>query len=157
MNGAGHDDYCNIRRSREGLTVKELEETHRYVVYFARQYLTCHVTGYVSSAHCKVGQSTLFNALQRGRNQAGGDFRILAELCFKDAKSAKKAEEYAHKLFMNRNVKGPQNQTELFDIPDNLVKKCVEELRDYCTVDNSKPLALVETMLFYPNQHFVVI
>lgn len=157
MNGAGHDDYCKIRLHREGLSRKELETTYRYVVYFARQYVIDHATGLVSAAFLKIGQSTIFNVLQRGRNQAGGDFRILAELCFADGDSAKQAEDYAGHIFQNFKVKGPQNQTELYAISDGMVPKCADELRDYCTVSNSKPLPLLETLLYFPNQHFIVI
>lgn len=157
MQGAGHDDYCKIRLHREGLARSELETQHRNVVYFARQYVKDHVTQHVAAAHCKIGQSTIFNVLQRGRNQAGGDFRILAELCFADAQSARKAESFAQFLFLNQQVKGPQNQTELYHILDEQVLSCVQELIAFCTVDNSKPLPLVETLMFYPDQHFEVI
>ncbi len=152
MQGAGHDDYCKIRLHREGLFKSQLEKTHRNVVYFARQYVIDHVHGHVSGAYLKIGQSTIFNVLQRGRNQAGGDFRILAELCFADAQSARQAEQIAQYIFMNQGVQGPQNQTELFNILDHEVPACVKQLKDYCTVDSDQPLPLIEALLFGADQ-----
>ena len=157
MMGAGHDDYCKIRLHREGLFKAQLEKTHRYVVYFGRQYVKDHVSGHVSGAHLKIGQSTILNVLQRGRNQAGGDFRILAELCFADAASARTAEHYAQHMFLNQGIRGPQNQTELYAILDDQVPDCAKQLRDYCTVDSDKPLPLLETLLFEPNQSYQVL
>jgi hypothetical protein len=154
MMGVGHDDYCKIRLHREGLFKAQLEKTHRYVVYFGRLYVKDHVTGHVSGAYLKIGQSTIFNVLQRGRNQAGGDFRILAELCFADAKSAQTAEQHAHHIFMNLGIAGPQNQTELYNIQDDQVLDFVKQLRDYCTVDSDRPLPLLETLMFSPNQSY---
>jgi hypothetical protein len=155
MNGAGHADYCNIRISREGLARGKLELVHRYVIYFARQYVTDYLTGTVSGAHLKIGQSTLFNSLQRGRNQAGGDFRILAELCFQSADAAKQAEKYAHYLFMNDQVRGPQNQQELFNIHDQDVETRAKALIAYCTTNNDHPLPFVEALLFTGGQETV--
>ena len=157
MKGAGHDDYCKIRLHREGLSRNQLEKTHRYVVYFARQYVKDHVTGHVSGAHLKIGQSTIFNVLQRGRNQAGGDFRILAELCFETAESARTAEDHAKHIFLDQGIKGPQNQTELYNIRDEQVASCVAQLRDYCTVDSDRPLPLKEVLMFGPSQSFEVL
>ncbi len=157
MMGVGHDDYCKIRLHREGLFKAQLEKTHRYVVYFGRLYVKDHVTGQVSGGYLKIGQSTIFNVLQRGRNQAGGDFRILAELCFADAKSAQTAEQHAHYVFMNMSIAGPQNQTELYNIQNDQVLDCVKQLRDYCTVDSDRPLPLMETLMFAPNQSYQVL
>jgi predicted ATPase len=155
MNGAGHADYCNIRISREGLSRAELEKVHRNVVYFARQYVCDYRTGAVSAAYLKIGQSTLFNSLQRGRNQAGGDFRILAELCFKSSDDAKLAEKNAQHLFQNQQVKGTQNQKELFLIHDEEVESFVRALIAYCTTDNDHPLPFVEALLFTGGQETV--
>lgn len=157
MKGAGHDDYCKIRLHREGLFKNQLEKTHRNVVYFARQYVQDHVNGTVSGAYLKIGQSTMFNVLQRGRNQAGGDFRILAELCFATAQSARQAEEYAHYIFMDKGIQGPQNQTELFNILDHEVPACVKQLKEYCTVDSDQPLPLLEALLFDSNMQYQLV
>lgn len=157
MTGAGHDDYCKIRLHRERLSKNQLEKTHRYVVYFARQYVKDHLSSHVSGAHLKIGQSTIFNVLQRGRNQAGGDFRILAALCFEDAESACTAEDHAKHIFLDHGIRGPQNQTELFNICDQQVPACAAQLHDYCTVDSDRPLPLRKTLLFGPGQSWEVL
>jgi hypothetical protein len=152
MMGAGHDDYCKIRISREGLARKDLEKVHRNVVYFARQYVTDWQSGHVSKGHVKIGKSNLFNSLQRGRNQSGGDFRIKAELCFANSQDAEKAEQFAHYLFMNLQVKGPQNQTELFVMKDEEILPRAKELIDFCVTSNDRPLQLLESLLFTGGQ-----
>jgi hypothetical protein len=157
LSGAGHDDYCNIRISREGLSRSRLEAVHRNVVYFARQYVTDHLEGHTSAAHLKIGHSTLFNSLQRGRNQSGGDFRILAELCFATADAAKTAEKYAQHIYMNQSVYGSQNQRELFKILDDQVERCANELARFCTSGNDSPLPLLEGLLFTGGQDFETI
>jgi hypothetical protein len=131
--------YAEIiaERLNDGFTKSTLESKDHpeWSIYIGRMHVTDHETGITSRGLLKIGRAKYVNTIQRGRNQGGADFRIYARLIVKNNKTTSHIEKLIKQLYANRRASGPQNQTELYNIPDAEIKDLVNAIVD--NVDKS--------------------
>ena len=126
MDGLGYQE-ARQQRISEGYTASNMEAkgNEEYLIYFGRAHITDFESFLVSRGLLKVGRGKWKTALMRGRNQPGVDFRIYAEILLESNEHTHIVEGIVKKHFKDKNVKGPQNQRELYNVKTN------EEIADF--------------------------
>lgn len=126
MNGIGYQSYKK-QRLREGYTSTgmELAGNERYCVYWGRSHQMDHETGVTARSPLKFGRAKFTTALQRGRNQAGADFRIYGEIVVRSNDATKTFETMIAELYRYRRAVGPQGQMELYDFLDDEIPDAI--------------------------------
>lgn len=132
MKGIGYQAYSEFRTENEHDNIcrehQEKPGNERYVIYFGRAYCKDYETGKIARGPMKIGRAKFASAVMRGRNQAGVDFRVHAEIVFDSNKATHDCEKIVKDALSHRNVIGSQGQIELYDISDRELKKTVETI-----------------------------
>lgn len=117
--GYNYHDICN-ERIAEGVPKNRLEKDEEHCVYIGRMHITDYETGIIGRGPCKIGRAVYVNAVQRGRNQSGGDFRIYARIIVINKFYTSQIEKYIAKKYNTKKATGPlDNQTELYNFQDH--------------------------------------
>lgn len=115
-------------------------------VYFGRQYIKDYKTKLICAGPMKIGRTSSKGTLFRGRNQAGGDFRFLAEIIFETKREAVVIEKYFHSTYISKNIQYLEEwkeyahrQTECFLIENEEIYDMIEDLKEvifHCNLIN---------------------
>jgi len=116
--GIGYQEYKILRKHRENLRPSQLEhqDYKRHILYFGRMHLIDHMSKEESVGPMKVGKTYYPTSLFRARNEAGGEFRLYAEIVLYDQFEMDSIEKIAHKALNIYRIEGPQGQKELFNL-----------------------------------------
>lgn len=147
MRGIGYQAYRN-QRINEGLSKSSIEDSgnERYCVYWGRSHQEDHETSIMARGHLKFGRAKFTTALQRGRNQAGADFRIYGEIILDSNRATYDFEHDVKHLLKKNNITGSQGQLELYNFKDDEIKNMITSV--IATMKNENYYNIVEANIY---------
>lgn len=128
--GIGYQALIKLIMYKENIlrTKIESKEHPRYTLYFGRMHLYDFNTNIEAIGPLKIGKSYVPTSLMRGRNEAGGEFRIYSEILLYDENTLDVCEKIAHDLLKSKLVYGQEGQKELFNISDHEIEETVKSV-----------------------------
>lgn len=124
----GYADYCELRSKDENLKKSDLEKDQnpRWCIYFGRSHVIDFETGILARGPLKVGKAKYANTLIRGRSQDGSNFRLYAEIVLESETALLDADKIIKTYFLDWNIPGEENQTELYNIKDSEIPNFIK-------------------------------
>lgn len=155
--GIGYQEYKNLRKYRENLRSSQLEhqDYKRHIVYFGRMHLTDYSSNIEVVGPMKIGKTYYPTSLFRARNEAGGEFRLYAEIVLYNQFEMDLIERIAHRTLNDHRIEGPQGQKELFNLLNIDLDQHIDSVLSAFSKKGFFGLKVQEVLKFDNNEHSI--
>lgn len=155
--GIGYQEYKKLRKDRENLRSSQLEhqDYKRHIVYFGRMHLTDYSSNIEVVGPMKVGKTYYPTSLFRARNEAGGEFRLYAEIVLYEPSQMDRIERLAHRTLNSYRIEGPQGQKELFNLSNTDLDQHIDSILSAFSLTGFFGLKVQEVLKFDNNEHSI--